>query len=233
MTLTQDQFVARSRAKHGARYDYSRAAYRGAGVKMEIVCPTHGAFWQTPRGHISGKGCAACGLEKRGKSRRLTREDFVARAQAIHPGLYGYSQVIYRGMFEKSNNPLPDTQRLFSQTPDNHLSGEGCPACGLKRRSASKSSNAAAKFQARAEAKHPDKRYGYSRVNYISARMPVEIICPTHGSFRQTPDNHLHGKSCPLCAAEATRRLENPDVRGVLRQSQGATSRRELLLQSS
>ena len=45
---------------------------------------------------------------------------------------------------------------------------------------------------------HGDK-YDYSKVEYIDARNKVCIICPIHGEFWQTPDNHLHGQNCPKC----------------------------------
>lgn len=41
--------------------------------------------------------------------------------------------------------------------------------------------------------------YDYSKLNYINAKTPVEIICPKHGSFKQMPSNHLDGKGCPKC----------------------------------
>lgn len=34
--------------------------YAGNNKKVCVVCPVHGVFWQTPHGHLSGKGCPAC-----------------------------------------------------------------------------------------------------------------------------------------------------------------------------
>lgn len=45
---------------------------------------------------------------------------------------------------------------------------------------------------------HGDK-YDYSKVIYIYATKPVIIICPIHGEFTQTPDNHLTNKGCVKC----------------------------------
>ena len=167
---------------------------------MAIGCPTHGAFLQTPRGHLQGKGCPSCGREKAGKSRRLTQDEFIARTQVVHPGLYDYSHVIYRGIFAKVEIGCP-RHGNFSQSPDNHLHGQGCPDCGSERRAASRRSNGD-EFQAKAKARHPGKDYDYSRVEYVSARTPVEIGCPKHGAFLQTPDNHLHGQGCPICGSK-------------------------------
>ena len=43
------------------------------------------------------------------------------------------------------------------------------------------------------------ERYDYSKVNYINSKTKVCIICPEHGEFWQTPDNHLQGKGCYIC----------------------------------
>lgn len=42
-------------------------------------------------------------------------------------------------------------------------------------------------------------RYDYSKVEYINNQTPVEIVCPTHGTFMQRPSNHLRGNGCPQC----------------------------------
>lgn len=45
---------------------------------------------------------------------------------------------------------------------------------------------------------HGDK-YDYSKVVYNGCKEKVCIICPEHGEFWQTPDNHFQGKGCPIC----------------------------------
>ena len=45
---------------------------------------------------------------------------------------------------------------------------------------------------------HGDK-YDYSKVEYVNNRVPVEIICKTHGYFKQIPYSHLAGRGCPEC----------------------------------
>lgn len=47
---------------------------------------------------------------------------------------------------------------------------------------------------------HGDK-YDYSKVIYNGCGVPVEIICFFHGSFLQTPTNHLLGHGCAKCKA--------------------------------
>ena len=45
--------------------------------------------------------------------------------------------------------------------------------------------------------------YRYDKTIYINAHTKVDIICGTHGVFQQTPTNHVQGKGCPRCKAEA------------------------------
>lgn len=55
-------------------------------------------------------------------------------------------------------------------------------------------------FKIEAIEKHGNS-YIYSKSIYINAKTKIEIICKIHGSFWQTPDNHLFGKKgCPRCA---------------------------------
>ena len=54
-------------------------------------------------------------------------------------------------------------------------------------------------FVKEAKLVHGDK-YDYSKVNYVSSKDKVEIICPIHGSFFQAPNHHLHNHGCPVCA---------------------------------
>ena len=59
-------------------------------------------------------------------------------------------------------------------------------------------------FIEKAKAVHND-RYDYSKVEYINAHTKVCIICPEHGEFWQTPNNHTHKtkpKGCPKCAGK-------------------------------
>lgn len=57
-------------------------------------------------------------------------------------------------------------------------------------------------FIQRAIEVHGDK-YDYSLVNYKNATAKVTIICKQHGSWEQTPNNHLSNHGCKVCGNEA------------------------------
>jgi predicted nucleic acid-binding Zn-ribbon protein len=44
--------------------------------------------------------------------------------------------------------------------------------------------------------------YDYSKVDYINNKTKVTIICPIHGKFEQSPNNHLKGQGCPKCGIQ-------------------------------
>lgn len=43
-------------------------------------------------------------------------------------------------------------------------------------------------------------KYDYSLVDYKNCKEKIKIICPIHGIFEQTPDNHLSGRGCQKCS---------------------------------
>lgn len=54
-------------------------------------------------------------------------------------------------------------------------------------------------FLNKAKEIHGDK-YDYSKVEYVDILSPVVIICPIHGEFLQTPNNHINNhRGCPEC----------------------------------
>ena len=54
------EFIEQSKKIHGDKYDYSKVEYKNANVKVKMICPIHGEFWQTPYAHLKGCGCKQC-----------------------------------------------------------------------------------------------------------------------------------------------------------------------------
>lgn len=61
---TQEDIINRFMLIHGDKYDYSNVEYKGLDVKVCIICPKHGIFWQTPSLHLDGHGCPQCSESK-------------------------------------------------------------------------------------------------------------------------------------------------------------------------
>lgn len=89
----------------------------------------------------------------------------------------------------------------FTQKPYQHWAGKGCPACGREARALWAAGNVLTtkEILQRFRRIHAD-RYDYSNVQYHRYNARVEISCPKHGAFKQTPQAHLEGKGCPHCA---------------------------------
>lgn len=58
--LDTEKFIEKSREIHGDKYDYSKVEYKGNKIKVCIVCPEHGEFWQIPSNHLRYRGCPKC-----------------------------------------------------------------------------------------------------------------------------------------------------------------------------
>jgi very-short-patch-repair endonuclease len=169
-----------------------------------IICPEHGEFWQTPNSHLRGKGCSACYDEKRGKTTKMTPEEFIEKAIDSHKGeQLDYSKVIYKNVKTKvciichEKDELGQEHGEFWQSPHNHLCGAGCPKCGKKKRN-EKNTKKNEQFIKDALKVHGNI-YDYSKTNYVSAKKKVCIICKKHGEFYQSPHSHLCGNGCPYC----------------------------------
>lgn len=62
-------------------------------------------------------------------------------------------------------------------------------------------------------------KYDYSKTIYLYAREKVEIICPNHGSFWPTPDNHKRGSGCPKCAIEIINKKNSSNTDEFIKRS--------------
>ena len=75
--LTTEEFIAKAKAVHGDRYDYSKVEYMGIKTKVSIVCKEHGEFLQSPQKHLAGQGCIKCHRKAMAKRYSLGKEKFI------------------------------------------------------------------------------------------------------------------------------------------------------------
>jgi Zn finger protein HypA/HybF involved in hydrogenase expression len=186
------KFIAKSRIKHDDKYTYEFVEYINSSTKVQISCPRHGEFSQSPNSHLSGHGCPHCNR----KARTSNTEEFITKARAVHGDKFTYESVDYDGARKKVQIGCP-RHGEFQQTPCNHLQGYGCPQCGTERTAVTLLFNTQ-EFIAKARAVHGDK-YNYDDVVYTGSAAKVRIICPRHGEFQQVSRNHLQGRGCPVC----------------------------------
>lgn len=190
---TTEEFIEQAKAIHGDKYDYSKTEYQGCKKKVCIICKEHGEFWQTPDNHINSKqGCPKCA-----NNIILTTQEFIEKARKIHGDKYDYSKVNYINN-HTNITIICSIHGEFDQLPLNHLKGEGCYECGRVRTGDSKRVSVEESIR-KAKIIHGDF-YDYSKVTYNKVADKVTIICPIHGKFEQTMNNHLRGQGCPKCS---------------------------------
>lgn len=207
---TLQEFIALAQQVHGQKYDYSAAIYLNSPTPLQIVCPEHGAFMQSPSNHLAGKGCRKCASQAAGDRYRKSGERFIQEAHKTHGDRYDYSESDYKSARLKLAIRCK-VHGFFEQVPYVHLQGSGCPLCGNEI-SAQSSRTSQQEFVAQAKKKYGEK-FNYSKVVYVNAWTVVTIGCPTHGEFDQTPAAHLHNTTygCPMCASDdATNRGRGP-----------------------
>lgn len=129
--LTNEEFVSKAMLVHGKKYDYSLVDYKDTKTPVVIICRKHGEFKQKPNYHLTGNGCQQCFEEKRGQSSLISYDEFVRRAKNVHGDAYIYSPADYRKTKEKIKIFCRKCGKHFSQTPHNHLAGQGCPHCNI------------------------------------------------------------------------------------------------------
>jgi len=195
--LTKQEFVDRANKVHNFKYDYSKLVYKNSTTKVVIICPIHGQFLQVPPSHLKGSGCPDCGRLSSDTARKLTKQEFVDRANKVHDFKYDYSEFVYKDLKTKGTIICP-IHGPFLQTPHNHLQGKGCRDCG--RLSGGRRKLTKQEFVDRSNKVH-DFKYDYSEFVYENAHTKAVIICPKHGPFPKMPTDHLQGSGCPHCSS--------------------------------
>lgn len=205
---TTEEVIAAFKVKHGDCYDYAKTIYKGASKKVVVICADHGAFKILPGHHKSGTGCRHCYF----RSRKISRDDFLAKARSKHGRIYDYSAV--PDTFRVSADKIIITCTLhahsFEQSASNHMHGHtGCPQCrsdilsgpasdrGKKKRKSR--IVLAQEFIVRSKEVHGDA-LDYSDFEYCGVNAKSTFICKIHGPFQQNLSNHLRNGGCPECA---------------------------------
>lgn len=192
--LSQEEVINRFELKHKDKYDYSLVEYKNQRTKVKIICKEHGIFEMITSLHFSGQGCAECaGVKKH------TLATFIKKAKTIHKDKYDYSIVEYLDSRTKVKIICKEHGE-FEQTPFNHMQGQHCPKCanilnGIYKRMSWDD------FIDKSTKKHGNK-YDYCISKYDGLNNKIEIICPIHGKFEQTPASHLNSCGCFKCTSD-------------------------------
>ena len=128
-TKTKDKFIEEANFIHNNKYNYSKSLYINDSTKLTIICNIHGEFEQTPNKHLRGNDCPKCKHTKIKQTFNLNYSlIFIDKAKILHQNKYEYLRENYIAM-RKNMIMTCKIHGDFTQRPDNHLRGDGCPLC--------------------------------------------------------------------------------------------------------
>ena len=197
-----DSMITSISKLHSNKYSYELITDYKPGKPIDIICKIHGVFKLTSHAHKAGYGCLQCQLEDKTIFDTLYKpktDKFISKFIEVHGDRYDYSKTIvdsthFVTIICKEHGEFK--QRIFD-----HLNGFNCPICGANSMR-SKLMQTINDVILKANSIHNFK-YDYSKSIYDGNSVKIEIICHKHGSFWQTPDNHINRKSgCPHCKSK-------------------------------
>lgn len=131
--------------------------------------------------------------------KKHTLETYLVGLFARHPDnkkRYNYDKSVYVSDITHVEIFCNDCGKIFSQTPNSHLRGRGCPNCAITARAKTHE-----QFIVKANKVHNNTYLYLSR--YINNRIKIQMLHKSCGhKFLQTGRNHLRGRGCPKCGLE-------------------------------
>lgn len=206
------QFIKNAKKIHGEKYNYDKVNYINNKTTVIIKCKIHGDFLQVPMNHINHQGCPQCGTLTAATKHVKSIDDFIEKAKIIHSNKYDYSDVKHFGnRVIKVSIKCLKCNKIFKQSPANHLRGAGCPYCARENCVKALTGNNCRKvskeyFVKKSISVHGNK-YDYSKSDYKTSKTKVLIYCPQHNTnFYIKPEEFYQGTTgCKGCYSTESR----------------------------
>ncbi len=120
------EFIEFGERKFKGVHSYEKSVYIASLAPITITCKVHGDFVITPNSYqTSTYGCVKCSSVA-----PVEHSVLLERFIKVHNTKFDYSKMIYKKMHSKIQIICNSCLYEFSQTPRNHLNGDGCPNCG-------------------------------------------------------------------------------------------------------
>lgn len=211
--MTEKQFIEKCNNKFGNKYSFEKLDFIDTNTPVTLVCPIHGEFTKTPKNILRTMGCPKCS----GKV-KLTTEEFIEKAKAIHGDKYDYSKAQYVNKKTKVCIICPEHGE-FWQTPDDHCNKPaGCPKCKFDKLK----NNQTYTLEYLLDKAHEKfgNTYVYDTSNFKGYTSIIKITCPKHGDFESSLDNHLNTiTGCPKCSRELANQKESDTLEDFIRKA--------------
>ena len=132
--LSTQEFIKRSKAIHGDKYDYSVMSYKGLKYPINLICKKHNYEFTVKAAcqHIYDhyQGCQICKAEN-------LQNHFFNKAKTIHGDKYDYS----KSVFVSSKKPIDIICKkhsykftLIMAQAHVGVAKQGCPICSAEKR---------------------------------------------------------------------------------------------------
>lgn len=123
--------------------------------------------------------------------RIVTEKEFIDRCKKVNPQ-FDYSEIGFTKIHKGFVYPICKKHGKFKFNARGICSKPiTCPECDRENRFYT--------FVEKARKIHGDK-YEYDINTYSTTKVPMTIICPIHGEFKQAPGDHLKGWGCSKCS---------------------------------
>ena len=153
-------------------------------------CKLHNIQWKaSPASILQGCGCKICGIEKVAESLRKGHYQYVEEVNKINPYILVLGD--YVGAFDKILHKCLIDDYEWHVTPNNILSGYGCPKC---------SGNIKKSHEQYVEQVSLINKNIEVIEKYINSITPILHTCLIDGyNWYASPDSILRGTGCPKC----------------------------------
>lgn len=130
---TREEFIEQCKIKHNNFYTYENTSYDKIKGRIEITCPTHGAFTQIADKHLNGgDGCPNCKIVKVANAKRIPFEQHIKDFIAVHGNKYDYSKAKPVDSIKEKIYIICKLHGGFRQILQIHKNGANCPKCKLQ-----------------------------------------------------------------------------------------------------
>ena len=125
--------------------------------------------------------------------KKLSEKEFISRCKKVNPQ-FKYDNIGFTKLHGGFVYPICKKHGQFKFNAvglsTKHIK---CPECDREERFYT--------FVDKAKAIHRDK-YQYIMESYKTNKIPMTIVCPKHGTFKQAPGDHLKGWGCSKCSGK-------------------------------
>lgn len=203
-SIPQEEIIDRCKTKFGDKFKYNKVKYVNQNTNITIICPNHGEVNVNPQSFLkSDFGCTKCAREHAIESNKITKEEFIQRAEEKFGERFDYSNLEYKG-YEEKTTFVCRLHTKFVTSPFLHLLAldGGCPECRQYRAEHMNSAMTTEEYIEQAKIVHGET-YDYTPTDYRSYKKMIRIRCKKHDYvFQLLPKTHLHGVGCPICEQE-------------------------------